>query len=479
MIESKAKFLLPFFYLFISLNCNSQGITNLWLLGYSGGGGKMDINFTTGSPVVSLNPRIMNMDATATCISDAQGNFLFSSNGIFIQNANNDTMLNGSGLNPGPFTSLWNNSFGALPIIQGNLILSFPGNSEKYILFHETYTLTSNSYSILELFYSIINMSLDGGLGGVTQKNQIASQDTLIPGMLTACRHANGRDWWVITHEDSGAYFYKVLVTPDGIESISQQIDSGPLSHYGGSACFSPDGTKYVTLDNLSKLRIYDFDRCTGDITNLRYIILPDTYPQGGVAFSPNSRFLYANSINYIYQFDVTAANVASTQTLVATFDGYYSPSPPFACNFLLQQLGPDGKIYINSANSVVDLHAINYPDSAGIACNVCQHCIHLPAYNAFSIPNHPNYFLGPEIGSICDSLDVGINERAQFSFNFSVYPNPVQNNILNITYLLPQNQKGILEMFDVSGKKKFSYSLPQWSTLQRLQLPRLSRGIY
>src|SRR5204863_6408028 len=97
---------------------------------------------------------------------------------------------------------------------------------------------------------------------------------------------------------------------------------------------------------------------------NLRYIVLPDGQLAGGVTFSPDSKKLYANSVMHIYQFDVTAANIASTQTLVATYDGYYSPNPPYACNFLFSQLAADGKIYLNSTNSVVDLHVINYPDS-------------------------------------------------------------------------------------------------------------------
>jgi len=44
---------------------------------------------------------------------------------------------------------------------------------------------------------------------------------------------------------------------------------------------------------------------------------------------------------------------------------------------------------------------------------------------------------------------------------------------------LLPQNSKGIFEVFDITGKKVFSYSLPQWSTLQNFDLSFLSNGVY
>lgn len=49
--------------------------------------------------------RKMSFDGTQGNICDAQGNFLMSSNGVWIANATNDTMLNGSGLNPGPYVN--------------------------------------------------------------------------------------------------------------------------------------------------------------------------------------------------------------------------------------------------------------------------------------------------------------------------------------------------------------------------------------
>jgi PKD repeat protein len=67
--------------------------------------------------------------------------------------------------------------------------------------------------------------------------------------------------------------------------------------------------------------------------------------------------------------------------------------------------LAPDGKIYINSNNRCSYLHVINEPDSLGLACEVCQHCVDLPSVNAFSMPNFPNYRLGHLEGSPCDTL--------------------------------------------------------------------------
>ncbi|HRF38555.1 MAG TPA: hypothetical protein PK198_07190, partial [Saprospiraceae bacterium] len=71
---------------------------------------------------------------------------------------------------------------------------------------------------------------------------------------------------------------------------------------------------------------------------------------------------------------------------------------------FYLAQLAPDGKIYINSNNGVRYLHVINQPDSLGLACDVCQHCVELPSINALSLPNFPNYRLHHLEGSPCDT---------------------------------------------------------------------------
>jgi hypothetical protein len=38
--------------------------------------------------------------------------------------------------------------------------------------------------------------------------------------------------------------------------------------------------------------------------------------------------------------------------------------------------LAANGKLYITSGSSVQHLHEMNYPDSAGVACDVQQHAI-------------------------------------------------------------------------------------------------------
>jgi len=141
--------------------------------------------------------------------------------------------------------------------------------------------------------------------------------------------------------------------------------------------------------------------------------------------------------------------------------------------------LAANGKIYISSGNGVIDLHYINYPDSAGMACSVQQHALHLPCYSGRGNVNHPNYYLGCDTTQTsCPCLTTGINEINQHDFRFSISPNPNNGNF-RIMYLLPQNKSGTLQIFDITGKEIYHQTLPPWSTLQYISLPKIADGVY
>jgi len=137
--------------------------------------------------------------------------------------------------------------------------------------------------------------------------------------------------------------------------------------------------------------------------------------------------------------------------------------------------LAANGKIYISSGSSVLDLHEMDYPDSAGVACNVNLHNIHTNCFFR-GVPNHPNYYLGRLVGSPCDSL-TSVSE-IEHDFNFSISPNPNNGNF-KIVYLLPQNKSGTLQIFDITGKQVYKQNLPPWSTMQYITLPKLANGVY
>ncbi|MBK7970770.1 MAG: hypothetical protein IPK08_18640 [Bacteroidetes bacterium] len=158
-------------------------------------------------------------------ISDENGDLLMSSNGYFIANATGDTMQNGAGINPGLFTDDYGSTNGMI-LPYGNIILPMPSDSTRYVLFHQTGNYNSSTLASSEIFYSTIDMSLDGGLGAVTEKNNIVTTGSFGWGMA-ACRHGNGRDWWVIALNDSANVANKFLLTPDSTFFVGSTTSSG------------------------------------------------------------------------------------------------------------------------------------------------------------------------------------------------------------------------------------------------------------
>ncbi|MFN8152677.1 MAG: T9SS type A sorting domain-containing protein [Bacteroidia bacterium] len=470
-------FLLTFF------NCFSQGGYNhQWLIGdqWLQTIAKGRLVFDTLGYQYAQEYRKMAFNDTQGNICDANGNFLMSSNGVWIANATNDTMKNGSGLNPGVSV---NTNPNGLYLSKANFFLPVPGDSTKFALFHQTGTSNSSVYPSGELFLSIIDMSLDGGLGGVDSnfKNVIVLVDTLSEG-ITACKHANGRDWWILALKDGAPAIRRVLFTNTGILDTSIITLGNYISSHGsiGNPVFSNTGDKLAfniydnpTTQN-SSVVLCDFDRCNGTFSNVIVIPVTNGYYLWGLSFSPDGSKLYVNSTQNIFQINVSS-HIVDT---VATYDGFYYLFPALSTTFMEQYLAANGKIYLTTGNGTQHLHEINYPDSAGLACDVRQHAVNLGVWNFWSIPNHPNYNLGPVVGSVCDTLGLGIEEH-QHDFHFGISPNPVADIPVKIIYLLPENKSGIFELYDITGQLVYKMNLPPWSTLQYVGLPSLSEGVY
>ena len=92
-------------------------------------------------------------------------------------------------------------------------------------------------------------------------------QDTLqFGGILTATRHANGRDWWVIVNEYRTNRYHRVLIHPRGATVVGTQTVGSRLQLGVGQVAFSPDGrhfANYYAIDDAEgvRLEVYDFDR--------------------------------------------------------------------------------------------------------------------------------------------------------------------------------------------------------------------------
>jgi hypothetical protein len=464
-----------------------------WLFGYGTFGttfGGSDLHFDNLPPTATYILQEISLDGTNASICDTNGNFLFYTNGMYVADANHQIMPNGDTLNPGEIFNYFSGFGYRLP--QGGLILPKPGSENLYYIIHEKLEWSSQYFDICSgLYISIVDMNLNNGLGDVTLKNISILNDSLDPGCITATRHANGRDWWVVIPEFLANKYFVYLLSTNGI-SLFHTISMGTASNVMelGLACFTPDGSRYVRyglteLHSPSRLEVFDFDRCTGELSNYRNLWYVDSIYAPGLSISPNSRYMYVGRQLSIDQYDLQAPDIAASRQTVADYDFFVDPLfPQFGyTTFFMQQLAPDNKIYICTGNGTRFLHVIDQPDSVGVACNVLQHSVQLPTFNSSSIPNFPNFRLGPVDGSICDSLGINIITSVPESQNESadmiLWPNPAQDyfNYKLTNHKFSENYH--FHLFNLSGYLIRDWKFNGRQSLGHFNTEDVEEGIY
>ena len=253
-----------------------------------------------------------------------------------------------------------------------------------------------------------IDQTGNNGLGSVVEKNILLISDTLANAGITATKHANGQDWWVVVPEIVSNRYHTLLISNDSMmQSFSQSIGVfwPPTVDVVSPSIFNNKGDKYYRFSDLVGIQIFDFDRCTGLFNNNQ--LIPYEFNEGyqsGFALSRDGRYAYISEPNNLYQYDVMDSAVEASRILIDTYDGFMNPYP---CNFRNPQIAPNGKIYLSSNGGCKNLHIINRPERKGAACNFQQHGIDLNTFHTGGLPNNPNYRLGPIDGSPCDTLGI------------------------------------------------------------------------
>jgi len=371
-----------------------------WVFGYDGGKGDpkfgtSSVDFNSGNPTVSFAAQgKMVIFETNASISDEAGKLLYYTNGYDVEDANFKKVQGATNLG----IRYWD----GLHEPQGVLFINNPSSDSSYYLFYINIVLNSPNFYILDINYLLIDKFLEN----VINKGNVV-HDTLSNGCLSACKHANGRDYWILINKENTNLFYKYLLTSEGIIFIGTQ-NVGPTIKEGyGQAVFSPNGKYFALLDAISfseglYIKLYKFDRCNGNLEFIRMGNFP-TSSFSGISFSPNSRYLYYSEQKNLYQFDLQDPESFSFLDLIDTIESQTA----WGSQYNLHQLGPDGRIYISNAYSNFVMHRINKPNEKGTACLPKSNSFALKTLGGFGIPNMPNYRLGPLDGSSCDTLGI------------------------------------------------------------------------
>ncbi|MCC6373029.1 MAG: PKD domain-containing protein [Bacteroidia bacterium] len=325
---------------------------NTWYFGYGAG-----LNFSTVPPTVLTNGQTGIVDNTST-MSDASGNLLFYSDGSTVWNKNHVIMPNGNGL------------IGHFSAGQCVIIIPIPCSATKYVIFHVTEYSNPG-----QLNYSVVDMSLNGGLGDViaTQKN--ISLGSGWTEKLCAYYNSAGNNYWLLVHKWNSDQFVAFNINSTSIATQSVVTPIGSVLSCGsfggthdamGQLTISPDGTKVLNaLTCLDKFELFEFNVTTGVLSN-SISIVGNGGSAWGTAFSPDSKKIYTNSIfgQSVFQYNINtytqAAIIASKVTLVTTGVAGY--------NFGYMELGPDGKVYIAKPNAAF-MSVVNNPNVIGTGC--------------------------------------------------------------------------------------------------------------
>ncbi len=433
----------------IPLFCNAQKQGNVWYFGDNAG-----LDFNSGAPIALTNgqtstsaPDPYDIEGTSV-ISDSSGALLFYTNGMKIWNKNNQVMPNGNGL-LGNFSST-----------QAALIVPQPGSSRYFYVFTtDDFFYDSLRYGFR---YSIVDICLNNGLGDVisNQKN-IKLLDT-VSEKVTAIRHSNNIDYWVIVHKFYSDAFYAYHLSSTGItDTVISHVGSRhpvitAFQGYGGGAIgslkASPNGQKIAIVNGNtypSVAEYFDFDKSTGIISNSVNIQTDTVCNYYGVSFSPdNSKLYIASNLNgyNIYQYDLSAGggnpnSVKASRTVIT----------PHTNNYFALQLATNGKIYVTRSNPSPYLGVINFPNNFGLGCNYVDSAVYLNGKTAsFGLPNFIDSYSYANTTYNCAT---GINEPDNKNLSIKIYPNPAQQSF---TIELPQQQNFNLLVYDVTGKKVF-----------------------
>ena len=356
----------------------SQPQTNNWF--FSGNNG---LNFSSGTPVNITGGQIVVMEG-ASAVSDKNGQLLFYSDGITVWTKNHTVMLNGSGLAGGYGSST-----------QSCIIVPKTKDEKQYYIF-----TTDDEGGSRGFQYSIVDMTLNSGLGSVTIKNQPLV--TPCSEKVTAIRHCNKKDYWVVTHKYGSDAYYAYLATENGVDPnpvISHTGSFIPITYatMAGALKASPDGKRIIAMHTTIGAELSDFNNQTGIISNTTEIFNNNNSNHYGAEFSASSKMLYLSIHGYwyqpdlrrydgVFQFDMSLPTV--TDIINSKFQVYRYDDPLSELGTM--QRGPNGKIYMSQYQKAY-LSVVNSPESYGAACNFVNTGVSLPAQAKTSLPNFLN----------------------------------------------------------------------------------------
>lgn len=369
------KYLFIFFILFQLLNTKvllAQKESNIWYFG-----DHIGLDFNTNPPTQLLDNAGHSYNSSAS-VCDSSGNLLFYVTGpddgvgpLVVYNKQHQIMLNGD-------------SIQVAPSLQSPLAIPISNNNNLYYVFT---TLQGDSLASPEnkgLSYSVIDMSLDNGLGAVVDSlKDIHIYQHPIHRGATIMKHAHPCGVWIVfmkneLYNDSTTNVLSLLVTPEGVtESVTSTLPYKVLPNF----IIPTNNEQYISFRiNLGatnwSIILCEFDNVTGKINPSPTVKFNLGFLTGGNSirtwsFSPDNSKLYLPGYggsaqnSGLFQYDLSSFDstaITNSQTQLTT------------THITCSSLGPDGKIYFSKYTSGLSpswIGVIHAPNNLGTLCNI------------------------------------------------------------------------------------------------------------
>jgi PKD repeat protein len=379
----------------------SQHQYDKWYFGF-----KQGLDFSTNPPTVLKDGETNTIEGSAVYSDPRTGALLFYTDGVIVWDRLHRQMPNGKDLIADQSST------------QAALIVPDPGDSKRFYLFHcdqSGYTRPTKG-----MYYSVIDMRLNGGYGDIVSKNQKLLNEG--SEKLTAVSLCGGEAYWVIGHELTTNNFIAWFVDINGVSPIAVRtpigVEHGPTPVAGaGYLAASPDGmyVASVILKPLPTVEAYRFNSESGKLYDR--IQLPAITQPYGVSFSPDSRKLYVCGDKHIAQYDLSVWD--STQAARSRYRMPYAGRSEGAL-----KLGPDHKIYVQESDS---LGVIISPNEPGEACAYIPAVYPLSPSGQFGLPNNidalgghdcraPLARIGRHETNVCEGSNLNFKDSSRFA---------------------------------------------------------------